>query len=109
MRKHQERQLLVHCARTHMDEERIRAARTLLEDGDLNWDYILGNSSFYRISPLLLRNLKEIADGNTVPRSVMDVLAARYAYTFYRNMQMYSILRDILERFQNAGISVFWY
>lgn len=89
-----------------MDEERIREVRRLLEDGVLDWNYILGNSSFYRISPLLLRNLKEIADENTVPRSVMDTLAARYAYIFYRNMQIYSTLRGILERFQNAGISV---
>ncbi len=106
MRKRREKQLLIHCARTHMNQERISAVRRLLEDGDLDWNYILGNSSFYRIFPLLLRNLEEIADENTVPRSVMDTLAARYTYIFYRNMQIYSILRDILERFQNAGISV---
>ena len=106
MRKRREKQLVIHCARTHMDKEQIRAVRRLLEDGDLDWDYILGNSSFYRISPLLLRNLKEIAHENAVPQTVMDTLTARYALTFYQNMRIYERLRGILERLQTEGIEV---
>ena len=106
MRKHRERQLLVHCARTHMDEDRIHEVRNLLEGEELDWDYILNHRAFYRIIPLLFHNLKEIADEDAVPPPVMDALTAHYAFMFYRNMQIYSILRDVLERFQNAGISV---
>ena len=106
MRKRREKQLVIYCARTHMDQEITCEVRRILEDGNLDWDYIMGNPSFYRISPLLLRNLKEIADENTVPRSVMDMLAARYAYIFYRNMQIYDILREVLERFRDEGIPV---
>lgn len=106
MRKRREKQLVIYCARTHMDQEITCEVRRILEDGNLDWDYIMGNPSFYRISPLLLRNLKEVADENTVPRSVMDTLAARYAYIFYRNMQIYDILREVLERFRDEGIPV---
>jgi hypothetical protein len=106
MRKRMEKQLAIYCARTHMDQEITCEVRRILEDGDLDWDYIMGNPSFYRISPLLLRNLKEIADENAVPRSAMDTLAARYAYIFYRNMQIYEILREVLERFRDEGIPV---
>jgi hypothetical protein len=106
MKKSREKQLVIHCARTHMDEERIYKVRNLLEGRELDWDYILNHRAFYRITPLLFHNLKEIADEDAVPLFVMDALTAHYAFMFYRNMQIYSILRDILERFQNAGISV---
>ncbi len=106
MKKSREKQLVIQCARTHMDEERTHKVRSLLEGRKLDWDYILNHRAFYRVTPLLFHNLKGIAGKDAVPLSVMDALTARYAFIFYRNMRIYDILREVLEKFRDDGIPV---
>lgn len=89
-----------------MGKERILEVRRILGGGDLDWDYILNHRSLYCITPLLFRNLKEIAGENAVPQSVMDNLAARYVLTFYQNMQIRDQLQEVLDRLNDEGIPV---
>lgn len=105
MGKRREKQLVIHCARTHMDEGRLCEVRRILEGEDLDWGYILRHCSFH-LTSLLFYNLQKIDGDHVVPRSVMDKLAERYVLIFYRNTQICSILRQVLERFQNEGIPV---
>jgi len=102
----QEKQLLIYCARTHLNTEKTDRIREILVQEVLDWNYILENGSFYNITPLLFHNLKGIADEHAIPEPVMDKLRQSHRFAGLRNMQIYGELRRILRMLKNERIPV---
>lgn len=105
MKERVEKQLMLYCATTHLDERKTGEIRRLL-DGNIDWEYILADPSLTCITHLLFYNLKKIAGKNAIPKSVVDRLRVRYVSVLLMNMRIYRQLHEVLERLQNEGIPV---
>lgn len=97
-----EKQLLVCCARTRMDERIAGRIRALLA-GPLNWDYLLREAAEHSLTPLLARNLS-CAAPSVAPPEPMKRLAEATRANAARALLMTAELIKIADLFQAAGI-----
>ncbi len=105
MKNRLEKELMLYCATTHLDERKTSEIRRIL-DQNIDWDYILALHPLACITPLLFYNLKKIVGRNTIPKSVVDRLRARYVGVLRNNTLIYRQLHEVLEELQNEGIPV---
>ena len=69
-------QLILACARAHVDEAQSGRIRQLVDSG-LNWDCLIKAASYHGMVPLLYHNLKRTAP-EAVPPAVRSELQKRY-------------------------------
>ena len=71
--------LLLYCARTRLDAERVEQIRTLLR-GDIDWQYLIRMAHAQGMMPLLHRSLH-----TGCPEAVPKVISAQLQRHFHTN------------------------
>jgi len=97
-----EKQLLVHCARSHLrpvDEEAIRALVPLT----LDWEYLLSEATENSVVPLLHKSLRQAA-AQLVPAVILDRLGEMNRANTIRCLFLSAELTRILQLFQSESI-----
>lgn len=70
----------------------------------LDWDVLVGATLWQRVAPLLYSRIRRDGSDGKVPRQVLAQIAMQYRYTRWRNQVQGGVLRDVLDRFDAAGI-----
>src|SRR4051812_43435940 len=96
-----ELQLLLHCARSQVDAERIRA----LVKGGINWQRLLELATQHRVRPLLMRNLKSVC-WDAVPSTAQLELDSFYKVSVVRNLFFTGELLRLLDVFRKNDIAI---
>lgn len=97
-----EKQLLVHCARSHLrpaDEEAIRSLVVLA----LDWEYLLAEAAENSVLPLLHRSLRQAAS-HFVATPILDRLSEMSRANTIRCLYLSAELSRILQLFQSESI-----
>jgi hypothetical protein len=90
-----EARLLLHCARTTLDEERAGVVRTLVRE-DLDWLLVHQLASRHRVGPLVYHHLSTL-DG--VPREALAPLRVEVLRGVRRNLLLVRELGRVLDAF----------
>ena len=97
-------QLLLCCARTHIDLQTTERIRTLLQE-DIDWEDLIQTAICHGVMPVLYQSLK-----NTCPEAVPQVILNHLQNYFHanaaRNLFLTSELINLLKLFQKRDISV---
>ncbi len=96
-----ELELLILCARLHLDDERAHRARELAAQ-PLDWDYLIETSLAHGLMPLLYTNLK--ASSAIVPQDPLDRLRDFFQKNAARSALLTGELHRILELFEQEEI-----
>jgi len=75
--RRREHQLLLHCARTEMTEDRIGEVLALLLQGGIDWAYLLECGGRHRVLPLIYANFKRHL-AKRVPADILESLRTCY-------------------------------
>jgi hypothetical protein len=98
-----EYQLLLHCARTRMDDERVRKIRSLINEG-LDWEHLLKIAEWHGMLPLLYWHL-----GNKlrpeVPFTFLSRLHNDFLINTHHNLFLLSELLTLLGALYECGIA----
>lgn len=97
-----ENELLLCCARTHMNSERAERVRALLRE-DIDWAYMIRIALWHRVTPLLYRNLQTTCP-DAVPKDTMDQLRSYFYGNARRNLLLTEELVKLLKLFEAHGI-----
>jgi Uncharacterised nucleotidyltransferase len=97
-----ELQLLLCCARTHMECQRAEQIGTLLR-GDIDWAYLIRTALQHSILPLLYWNLNATCP-KAVPETIMDQLRRRFHANSVRNLFLIKELLTLLSLLEQHGI-----
>jgi len=100
-----EDELLVHCARLDLLQERRKAVKYLLTEG-LDWDLLLERAAWHRLSPLVSHHLRTPDLSVLVPRPVLERLQRLNYQSLARNMLLQNELSQLLSAFNEEGIPV---
>lgn len=95
MAQQPEADLLLCCARTHLSSEKKEEIGALLHS-EIDWPYLIRIADAHGLMPLLYFNLKK-AFPDSVPRSVLDQLHARFLANAGRNLFLTQELFKILD------------
>lgn len=95
-------QLLLCCARTHMDAERAAEMKTLLR-GDIDWAYVNQIALQHRVIPLLYWNLRATCP-EAVPETILEQLQRRFHAISMRNLFLVRELLRLLSMLESHGI-----
>ena len=109
MRFAPEDQLLVECARTHLDDAARRRVAALVRGG-LDWDYVVETSVRHAVAPLVSGALREVEaseelDGD-IPSSAHAELADLYRRSESRSGAMLRAVGEIADAFTAESIDV---
>ena len=96
-----ELELLLVCARPHIDDERARRARELTQQ-PLDWDYLVKASSSHGLLPLLYTNLKAVSA--VVPQDHLARLRDLFQKNAARSALLSGELLKILDLFESEEI-----
>jgi hypothetical protein len=103
IRLSREEQLLVHCARLELSQERQLQLERLLQE-KLSWEDVLRKAQWYRTSALLFHHLRPLSQECNVPSWVMGKLQAVYIHNAARNLYLRSELGRVLKAFESEAI-----
>jgi hypothetical protein len=95
-------ELLLSCARTHLDAETIERIHDLIQN-DIDWDYLLRTALRHKIIPLLYRTLKKTCP-LSVPDGILEQLRAYFLANTARNLFLTGELLKLTDRLQGQGI-----
>jgi hypothetical protein len=95
-------ELLLLCARTHMDVETGKRIKYLVS-GNINWVHLLKIASKNKLKPLLYWQLNQISP-DSIPCDVIDDLRIYFKTNVQNNFLMLSELLRILKLFESEGI-----
>src|SRR5438132_5980810 len=96
-----ELELLLVCARPHINDERARRARELTQQS-LDWDYLVKASSSHGLLPLLYTNLKAVSA--VVPQDHLARLRDLFQKNAARSALLSGELLKILDLFESEEI-----
>src|SRR5262245_49297473 len=100
-------QLVLCCARAHMDAERVRQLRGLLRE-DLDWSDVLQTAHRHAVMPLVYHNLKTLCP-DAVPQAIFSQLRARFFANVGHNLFLTQKLLMLLRLLEMEGISAIPY
>lgn len=98
-----EAEVLLYCARTHMDAENADRLRQLLRK-ELDWDYLRGLACQHGVMPLLYRNLHATAP-EAVPGATLEALREHFHANAFFNCSLVNELIKLLDLLDRQGIS----
>lgn len=101
-KKQSEIELLLCCARTHLDPETCERIHSLSQTG-IDWNYLVQTAIRHRVMPLLYRNLKKTCP-QTVPVGTMKQLQRYFLVNAARNHVLSHELLSILGMLEQNGI-----
>ncbi|HWP47151.1 MAG TPA: nucleotidyltransferase family protein [Candidatus Limnocylindrales bacterium] len=87
-------ELLLDCARTHMDPERAERIKRISQEG-LDWDYLLRTALLHRTTPLLYWHLNILCP-EVVPKTILDQLRDFFHGNVRRNLFLTGELLKLL-------------
>jgi hypothetical protein len=96
-------ELLINCARVHLDSETAAQIQTLTSK-EIDWEYLLEQANQHDVLPLLYKSLT--AACSPIPPKVHEQLQQRVQFTIYRNFYLVHELLSILELLQKQQIPV---
>lgn len=96
-------ELLLSCARTHMDSEAATRVRVLLLRGEINWGQLIHLARQHALIPLLYRHIKTICP-EAVPGVYMKQLRDSSRRNTARNLFLVGELCRLLRLFEERGI-----
>lgn len=102
-----EEQLLLCCARTHVDEAITQQIRLLIQQ-KIDWDKLIEIAIHQQVIPLLYRNLQQIG-GELIPDSIFLQLREINYTNIVISMSLSSKLLEILAWFTTENIQVIPY
>jgi Uncharacterised nucleotidyltransferase len=102
--KASEEELLLLCARTHLDHSQASRLKVLVAE-ITDWPYVLEAAALHCVMPLLRRHLSALEDG-LVPPSVIERLTADYQANARRNLMLSGELLTLLRLFNANDIPV---
>jgi len=97
-----ELELILCCARTTLEPDRVDRVRTLLRGG-IDWGLVFQAAQPQAVVPLLWSNLNRVAS-HTVPPAVLHHLSAYVRTTARSNLVLAGQLLRLLPEFANHGI-----
>jgi hypothetical protein len=102
-----EQELLLCCARKHIDAETAEQIRNLLRY-KLDWQYLCQTADHHAVTPLLYWNLKTVCP-EKVPTELLQVLREFFHFNSQRNMIFVRELIGLMQLFTNRKIPVIPY
>jgi hypothetical protein len=100
---HPEIELLLCCARTHIDSETEKRILTLLEQ-DINWLYLIQTASRHGVVPLVYQSLKNTCC-DAVPQNILKQLQDYFHTNALNNLYRTKELLKLLDLFKENGMS----
>jgi hypothetical protein len=100
--KPREVDLLLHCARTHLDTQHLQHVRTLLRE-NLDWAYVTQMAIRHGVMPLLYWNLNK-ACPDSVPANIFQRLRTNFFQISARNLSLAGELLKVLHHLKEHGI-----
>ena len=97
-----ETELILCCARTHLESQAADRARALVRDG-IDWAVLVDIARTQRLIPLLYPSLCSTCPA-AVPSSVLDGMRDYGGTTLRKNLLLSTELLEILRLFENAGV-----
>ena len=97
-----EAELLLCCARTHMDAERGERISALLQQS-IDWRYLLQTAASHAVLPLLYRSLNDIWP-EAVPPAILHQLRLHALRNARRNLALVEALLQLMDMFTTQGI-----
>jgi hypothetical protein len=95
-------ELLLACARAHMDRETaVRFPELVSQVTD--WDYLIKTVDFHGVLPLLYRSLNQICP-EVVPPDRIKFLRDCFQFNAKRNLYLMAVLLELLQALRNNGI-----
>lgn len=98
---HPEAELLLCCARTHIDPEKARQIKALLRGTD--WEYLIQMAEPHRLLPLLYHNLS-ITCPERVPKAILERLRNQFCENVVRNLFQTDELVNLLNLLEKHEI-----
>ena len=95
-------ELLLGCARVHIDSARVARISALLQE-DLNWNYLLRMASQHGMMPLLYWHLKSIHP-DAVPKATLDQLHGHFYNNARYNLLLTGALLKLLKLLETHKI-----
>jgi hypothetical protein len=96
-------ELLLCCARTHIDAATAGRIRELLA-APIDWPVLIRMADHHGVMPLLCRSLSSVCP-EAVPRAVLGPLQDRFRGNAQRNLFLTRQLIELLERLEAEGVS----
>lgn len=100
-------ELLLCCARTHVDDENAERIKSLVQK-DIDWQYLIQTASWHRTIPLLYTNLKTICR-EAVPEAAFNQIRNLFYANAQQTLLLTGELVKILRLLQEDGISAVAY
>jgi hypothetical protein len=95
-------ELLLCCARTHIDAGTAERIRETLSD-EIDWAYLIQTASWHGVMPLLYRSLNTICP-ESVPKAIFEQLWKDFLVNAQRNLILTVELLKLLELLEGNGI-----
>ena len=102
-RKDSDLELLLLCARTHIDPATAERIKTLLQK-DINWTYLIETAARHRVIPLLYQSLNTTCP-EAVSQSILIQLRNYFHANAARNLFLTTELLKLLNLFKERDIS----
>ena len=100
--RRRETELLVCCARTHLDPEITKQIHSLSQRG-IDWEYLVQAAARHRVMPLLCRSLEKTC-AQAVPEKIMDRLHVDFRFNTRRNLSFSGKLLKLLKHLKEGNI-----
>lgn len=97
-----EAELLLCCARTHMDTERAERIRQVLRE-DIDWDYLIRLALQHGMMPLLFGHLSAVCP-ETIPAAVLHQLRHHFHTNAHHNLLLAGELLKLLSLLEEQGV-----
>lgn len=95
-------ELLLCCARVHIDTATVERIKTLLQQ-DVNWEWLIQLAHQHRVAALLYCNLN-VTYSEAVPKAVLNMLRLEFQTIAQRNLFMMQELLRLLKLFDAHNI-----
>lgn len=99
-----ETRLMLCCTRTEVDTSLKHQIQELLRL-PLDWEYLIEQSRYHEILPLLYYNLNKF-HRQDIPETALTILKKSYYFTLTKNMRLWREFCCIQDAFNKAGIKV---
>jgi hypothetical protein len=104
---HPEDEVLLCCARTCLDQDKISRIKYLVQN-DIDWSYLIQTALQHGVIPLLYRSLNE-ACADSIPVNILNQLRNYFITNTLRNTYLNNKLFQLLQLFESHNISVIPY
>lgn len=96
--------LLLCCARTRVDSDRVELIRTLLR-ADIDWQYLIRETRAQGVMPLVYRSLHSNCP-EAIPKTILNQLQRHFHANAFHNLFLARELLKICKLFEAQGIPV---